>query len=202
MNIIPSYCSDITCNLKLGFVYMWTNQINGKIYIGSTNGKNPYYKGSGKAFKLAVKKYGIKNFKRTILYIGHNYKQIEQEILLIIDTATSENFYNLMNSSNGQEKDRPLAEETKQKMSKSRRGKISPLRGTNILEETRQKIIATWADKDYHHTDEARQKISESKLGEKNPNYGKNWGKDHSDLNHIRWHEKRNIINPKCKYCK
>jgi len=51
------------------FVYVTTNLVNGKQYIGdhSTNDLNDGYLGSGKYFINAVKKYGKQNFSRKIL---------------------------------------------------------------------------------------------------------------------------------------
>jgi len=50
-----------------GFIYITTNLVNGKKYIGqssySSNKKN-YYLGSGKYLITAIKKYGKENFKR------------------------------------------------------------------------------------------------------------------------------------------
>lgn len=70
-------------------VYQTTNLINNKIYIGVHKTKDPnvfdYYLGNGiyinaphtyekskTKFAHAVKKYGIKNFKRTTLQIFNN----------------------------------------------------------------------------------------------------------------------------------
>lgn len=40
-----------------GFVYKWTNRINGKMYIGSHAGTiDDGYVGSGRAFAAAIKK--------------------------------------------------------------------------------------------------------------------------------------------------
>jgi len=51
-------------------VYLTTNIINNKIYVGvhSSNIKNDSYLGSGKLLKRAIKKYGTKNFKRITLH--------------------------------------------------------------------------------------------------------------------------------------
>ena len=49
-------------------IYLTTNNINGKIYIGQHHtDKDDNYKGSGKIIKLAFKKYGKKQFSRVIL---------------------------------------------------------------------------------------------------------------------------------------
>lgn len=48
-------------------IYKTTNLINGRIYIGQDSNNNPGYLGSGKILKLALKKYGIENFKKEIL---------------------------------------------------------------------------------------------------------------------------------------
>lgn len=50
------------------FIYQTTNLINGYIYLGAHSGsKTDEYLGSGKWLKAAIKKYGVENFKRTIL---------------------------------------------------------------------------------------------------------------------------------------
>jgi len=50
-------------------LYKTTNLVNGKYYIGVTNGNNPHYKGSGTALLEAIKIYGSKNFKRETLEV-------------------------------------------------------------------------------------------------------------------------------------
>jgi hypothetical protein len=54
---------------KFNYVYITTNLINGKQYIGdhSTNKKDDNYIGSGKYLLYALDKYGIENFERKIL---------------------------------------------------------------------------------------------------------------------------------------
>ena len=49
------------------FVYVTTNLINGKKYLGKHNGKSNSYLGSGKALKKAIEKYGKENFQRKII---------------------------------------------------------------------------------------------------------------------------------------
>jgi hypothetical protein len=52
-------------------VYLTTNLVNNKIYVGVRSTWNPHkdsYIGSGLALKLAIKKYGRQSFKRDILF--------------------------------------------------------------------------------------------------------------------------------------
>lgn len=75
-----------------GRIYLTTNLINRKIYIGqTTNDKNSYI-GSGIAIKKAIKKYGKCNFSRVILM---------KDITSIKELNFWEEFYiNLFNSRN------------------------------------------------------------------------------------------------------
>lgn len=54
---------------KYNYVYITTNQLNGKQYVGShcTDDIDDGYLGSGRYFVKAVKKYGKQNFSREIL---------------------------------------------------------------------------------------------------------------------------------------
>lgn len=90
-----------------GFIYLWLNLINGKLYLGSHFGKDDDgYIGSGVLFKKAVKKYGISNFRRFILeYVKNStHKEllsIETWYLKRLDVMRSGKYYNLTESSGG-----------------------------------------------------------------------------------------------------
>jgi group I intron endonuclease len=63
-----------------GFIYEWTNMLNGKKYIGSHAGTiDDGYIGSGKVFQRAIKKHGIKNFTRAII----EYVEVEDRQYLL-----------------------------------------------------------------------------------------------------------------------
>lgn len=48
-------------------IYKTTNKLNGKYYVGVSNGNNPWYLGSGTALKTAIKKHGAGNFDVEVL---------------------------------------------------------------------------------------------------------------------------------------
>lgn len=90
---------------KMGFIYIWENKINGKKYLGKSQGKpTSSYKGSGKYFNRALKKYGIENFERTIIEYCDNPKELinrEKFWLDYYQAATNPDFYNVSPNSGG-----------------------------------------------------------------------------------------------------
>jgi len=113
--------------MKYGFVYIWTNQINNKKYIGSHYGNiNDGYIGSGIYFQKAYKKYKD-NFKRDILYIGNLYKEVEEHYLNKYNVAENKEYYNLKNNSIGGwshiNNDKFLLEKRYKNISISKKGK-------------------------------------------------------------------------------
>jgi hypothetical protein len=84
----------------MAIVYITTNLVNGKLYIGSSDYNNKNYFGSGVLIKKALKKYGKLNFQKDILWEGDDLKlkqSIEEFLLNEFDVVNNQNFYNRTN---------------------------------------------------------------------------------------------------------
>lgn len=122
-------------------VYKTTNLINGKFYVGIH--RTPFiddgYMGSGKLLKRAIKKYGIDNFHKEILFICSSEQEmsLREKILVVPDPEIS---YNLVPGGyGGWNKNLPMEENTKEILRKVNLGK--------------------------KHTRETKDKIAKSKIG-------------------------------------
>lgn len=79
-------------------IYLTTNLINGKKYIGKDQNNNPKYLGSGTALRRAIKKYGIENFQKEILEECNDLDQLdirEAYWINIYNAVNSKEYYNL-----------------------------------------------------------------------------------------------------------
>lgn len=79
-------------------IYCTTNLVNGRKYIGLDTRNSPKYLGSGKAFKLAVAKYGKENFRKDILTHCKSLEELlfmEEFYISRLNAVESKRFYNL-----------------------------------------------------------------------------------------------------------
>jgi group I intron endonuclease len=174
-------------------IYMATNKITGKSYIGKTTQQlakrvASHYSNAGRLnhhFPNALKKYRKQDWKWSVLarYIPiHELGEIEKLWIAAIDA-----YFGGYNSSLGGDGDpghvkseatrkklreamlgRTFSEETKQKMSEAKKGKpLSKEHAAKISRAHRENKYALG----FHHTSETRQRMSETRKGSNNPNY-------------------------------
>ena len=84
-----------------GFIYITTNLVNGKRYLGQKcfDRKWKNYLGSGVAFRQALNKYGKENFRRSIVDIAYSAEELnkkEYKYSLFFDVVESNDWYNLV----------------------------------------------------------------------------------------------------------
>lgn len=88
----------------MGVIYLTTNNINGKKYIGVDTKNDPYYYGSGKIIKLALKKYNRNNFTKEILEESNDNAYLfkrEQYWIEKYNAVDSDDFYNMCDGGKG-----------------------------------------------------------------------------------------------------
>lgn len=153
-------------------VYMHTNKINNKVYVGITSGdpQNRWRNGNGypekqqPVFYRAIKKYGWDGFEHIIFIDGISKQEATKiEVTLIAFYKTNCNRYKNpsygYNMTDGGEGSvgRPISDDAKRKMSEKLKGRFAgeknPFYGKT-------------------HTDEVRKKISEKCRGREAPNKG------------------------------
>lgn len=146
-----------------GFIYMTTNLINGKKYIGQHKGDGTdSYLGSGDRLIMAIKKYGKHNFKREILCFAKSKEELDLlEIWYINEhnAVEDDNYYNIANGG----------------CVNPHYGKDNGMYGRNHTEEARFKMSKAWEERDktIYQTESFKTKISEVTKGEHNGMFGK-----------------------------
>lgn len=166
-------------------IYCITNLVNGKKYIGqSVNIKRRWYqerKGKVNKYLLgAFEKYGLENFSFEVLEecSREELNLKEKEYIALFETTDREKGYNL---TTGGEHFKvvniiPMSEETRKKISESKKGqpfseehkrnlKIARNKRPPLSEETKRKISESQKGKII--PEETRRKISEAKKGKK-----------------------------------
>lgn len=100
------YCGDTMC--KYGFIYLTSNNTNGRKYIGKRtydeNGEWKSYLGSGIAIKRAIEKYGTENFTRIIIDVAYSKSDLddkERYWIQFYNAAYDRRFYNMTSGGDG-----------------------------------------------------------------------------------------------------
>lgn len=160
-------------NNYYGFIYITTNNINGKKYIGQKKyyGNYEVYIGSGIALKNAINKYGKENFTREIIENCKTKEELDSREKFWIEyynATESEDFYNITSGGDGgfgSGKNSPwyrkhLSDETKEKLSKMKSGKNNPFYGRTHSDEVKKKLSEKALNQ--RHSKETREKMSKS----------------------------------------
>ena len=176
------------------YTYMVTNNINGKVYVGSHswdgNGMDPNYYGSGTAITRSVKKYGKENFQVEVLYFYDTVeecRQDEERILTEYNVRDCPHSYNIKNGAIGWTSEdmtgekhpnygKHLSAEHRQKLSQAKKGENNPNYGKHPT-----------------LSEEHRNKISQALRGENNPMYGRT-GEKHPMYGRTHTENTRNKI--------
>lgn len=150
----------------MSFVYVTTNLINNKKYLGKHNGKNKNYLGSGFLLKKAIEKYGKENFLIEIIEeFDNEYDAYELEKKLSIEwnIVESDEWYNMKVGGEGFSS-----------------GKFHPMFGIQKTEEHRQKLSEANIGKKQSEDQKIRHSLAMcgsnnpcfGLKGEKHPSYG------------------------------
>lgn len=153
-----------------GYVYMITNLINDRKYIGVStkcNEKNKKeYFGSGIAIKDAIKKYGKTNFVKKIIQEFDDEikaRNFERELIEQLGAIDDGLYYNLVAGGyGGAVKGRILSEETKKKISKTLKGHKGHQHDIEHIEKMKKIMTGRPSPmKGREQTESAKSKISE-----------------------------------------
>lgn len=168
----------------MGYIYLRTNRINGKKYVGLTtdlktrqynwnNLNQPY---AGNVITNARAKYGIDAFDFEILKECNDNELDYWEKYYIKELNTKKPYgYNMTEGGDGC----PgyiHSEETRKKISESLKGKTPWIKGKHLSEETKKKLSII--NKGKKLSEDIKKKIGEAQKGEKHWNYGKHWSEE------------------------
>lgn len=168
---------------KVYRIYIVTNTVNGKQYVGITNSlakrwnRHKNAKGSAPALHAAIKKYGLDAFVFSHIADAFDSEAAKNiEIMLIAEHNTiAPHGYNLTSGGDGTLNP---SDEVRQKLSDSHKGKVQSEATKAKRSESLKKAYAEGrrssnAGIKWSMSEAGKEKIRAAKTGEKNPMYGK-----------------------------
>jgi len=179
------------------YVYQITNLINNKIYVGKHKSnkqpsENGYY-GSGTQIKAAIKKYGIENFKKEVLFYCTDKNEMAKKELEIVteDFVKRADTYNMHKGGpggwdhwNGSERHRENARQGGEKAAKRLNEFIAEQKANNttwwqewytkVSEKNKELSIRSRSPKALAKKKQTFKNIGHSQ-GEKNSQFGRIW---------------------------
>lgn len=145
----------------IGYVYLTTNLVNGKQYVGQhlATEFDKSYKGSGHLFLKALSKYGWDNFKCEIICWCNNQEELDyrEQCEIAFHCCFSPNGYNLKYGGNHGKH----SNETRKKISEANKGRIPWNKGIPCSENTKKKI----SESNKNPSEKTRKKMSNSAKG-------------------------------------
>jgi hypothetical protein len=141
--------------MKKAWLYITTNLVNGKKYIGQTTSSRKNYIGSGSVIMSAIKKYGKENFLRENIYEDdwEFIDLLEQEYIEKYDAVNSPLYYNqkpggyysthsAVSRKIMSEKaiGRKVSAESKQQRSENMKGEKNPMYGKKRTDDEKERI--------------------------------------------------------------
>lgn len=129
-----------------GYIYISTNLVNGRRYLGLSTFKKGWekYLGSGKAFKKALKKYGKENFSKAIIHICYSEDELntaEYELSVFFDVVESPDWYNMV-LGGGSVRGYHFTIEQRRKLSEAKKGFVMPDSAKNKLSEFQKQLCS------------------------------------------------------------
>ncbi len=191
-------------------LYQITNLLTGSIYVGvhASEHLEDSYMGSGVYISRAIKKYGVENFKKTILETFDSVEDMftrEAEIVTL-EFIHRDDTYNLVEggrglragteyvkqfSAKGRAKQKELGISVHDPRIQQMGVEVQRQRGTGIFDPIHQKEMI---DKSHSVKSEAKRsktfKERGHSKGAKNPNYGKKW------IHNPATHENLRVLDP------
>ena len=185
---------EIVIKEPYGFIYITTNMINGKRYLGRRKFSEDwcFYYGSGVAFKKAINKYGKENFTRSIIDIAYSDDELNQkeyDYSVFFNVVDSDDWYNLVYGGGtttgyhaSDETKKKIGDKAKERLSNPEnhpmygkdglKGENNPMYGISLKERMDEDTYKQWYEK---HQQYWKEKSEEMK--------GKHmWGDDNHPL--------------------